>query len=144
MTQPKIPDGFAPHFKRSGLTDPWEPLFSRKMKDRVCIGLHLSEVHCNSQMLVHGGLIATLADNAMGLSCLQVMNAAGRDIAGLVTISLQIDYMSTAKLGTWLMVDPDYIKCGKSICFARALVIANEKVIAKANANFKVIHPRKD
>ena len=143
-SEPKIPDGFTPHFKRSKFTDPWEPLYSRKMVGRVRIGLHLSAAHCDSRGLVHGGLIATLADNAMGLSCVQVMNAAGFEAAGLVTISLQTDYMSTAKLGAWLAVDPDYIKCGKSICFARALITADDKVIAKANASFKVIQPRVD
>ena len=66
MSEAEVPDGFERHFRRSGLTDPWEPLYSRKLDDRVQIGLTLAAPHCNSRGLVHGGLIAALADNAMG------------------------------------------------------------------------------
>ena len=31
MTAP--PEGFAPHFRKSPLTDPWEPLYSRVLPD---------------------------------------------------------------------------------------------------------------
>ena len=30
MTDTDIPDGFEPHFRKSPLTDPWEPLYRRK------------------------------------------------------------------------------------------------------------------
>ena len=53
------------HFRRSPLTEPWEPLFSRKEARKVVMGLHVREAHCNSRGLLHGGLIAALADNAI-------------------------------------------------------------------------------
>jgi hypothetical protein len=37
MTQP--PDGFAPHFRSSGLTDPWEPIFVRRAGKMIVLGL---------------------------------------------------------------------------------------------------------
>ena len=52
------PDGFAPHFRKSPLTDPWEPIFSRRDTRKVIIGLKAREAHCNSRGMVHGGLIA--------------------------------------------------------------------------------------
>ena len=63
------PEGFAPHFRKSPVTDAWEPLYSRKQDGVVQIGLTIRAAHCNSRGLPHGGVIATLADNAMGLSC---------------------------------------------------------------------------
>ena len=62
------PDGFAPHFRKSAVTDAWEPLFSRRIDGTVQIGLSLRDAHCNSSGLLHGGVIAALANNAMGLS----------------------------------------------------------------------------
>lgn len=138
----RIPNGFEPHFKKSKFTDPWEPLYSQRLPDRVQIGLHLSEAHCNSRGFVHGGLIAALADNAMGLSCVEVIRSLGHDISGLLTISLQTDYLSAAQLGEWLMVDTDFTKCGKTICFARCLITGDNSVVAKANASFKVVNIR--
>lgn len=139
MTDQTPPQGFAPHFRKSGLTDPWEPLYSQTLPDRVQIGLFLGEAHCNSRGLVHGGLIAALADNAMGLSCGQVARAAGSDVKGLVTISLHADYVSSARLGAWLVVDTDYVKVGRTVCFTQAKVLADGEVVATASGTFKVL-----
>jgi acyl-coenzyme A thioesterase PaaI-like protein len=140
LSDAQVPDGFARHFRRSGLTDPWEPLYSRKLDDRVQMGLFLAEQHCNSRGLVHGGLIAALSDNAMGLSCVVALNAAGREPGrGLVTVSLGTDYVGSAKLGDWLLIDPEPTKVGGSICFARAMISSNENPVATANATFKIL-----
>src|ERR1700682_6047984 len=69
MTASDIPEGFERHFRQSPLTDPWEPLYSKRTDKAVIIGLRLPRPHTNSRGLIHGGLIAALADNAMGLSC---------------------------------------------------------------------------
>ena len=90
------PEGFVPHFRKSPVTDPWEPLFSRQLEHAVQIGLHLREAHCNARGFPHGGVIVALADNAMGLSCRKVL---GSGPGGLVTVSLAVDYVSTAKIG---------------------------------------------
>ena len=63
MESQAVPEGFAPHFKRSPVTDPWEPLFSRRGEKSVQLGVWLREAHCNSRGLLHGGVIAALADN---------------------------------------------------------------------------------
>ena len=136
----RVPDGFERHFRRSALTDPWEPLYSRKLDDRLQMGLVLAAPHCNSRGLVHGGLIATLADNAMGLSCVVALRTAERDVGkGLVTVSLGTDYLGSAKLGDWLLIDPEPVKVGGSICFARAIISSNDKPVAMANATFKIL-----
>lgn len=140
MTETKIPDGFSPHFKKSSFTDPWEPIYSSTLSDRILIGLYLSDAHCNSRGFVHGALIAAIADNAMGLSCGRVIQESGHTAKGLLTISLHTDYTSTAKTGAWLVVDTDYVKCGRSVCFARSLVKADDEVIAIASGTFKVIN----
>lgn len=140
MSDAQVPQGFQRHFRRSGLTDPWEPLYSRQFEDRVQMGLFLADQHCNSRGLVHGGLIAALADNAMGLSCAAALQAAGRDAGkGLVTVSLGADYLGSARLGEWLLIDPEAVKVGGSICFARALVRSDDKPIAMTNATFKIL-----
>jgi uncharacterized protein (TIGR00369 family) len=129
------PEGFAPHFRKSPVTDPWEPLFSRKTEDAVQIGTWLRDVHCNSRGLLHGGVIAALADNAMGLSCGMAMPA----IQGLVTISLTVDYVGSAKIGQWLQVEPRVLKAGRSMGFADAIITADGATIARSSATFRVL-----
>ncbi|MEM1148377.1 MAG: PaaI family thioesterase [Pseudomonadota bacterium] len=140
MSAQAVPNGFERHFRRSGLTDPWEPLYSRQLEDRIQIGLYLADQHCNSRGLVHGGLIAALSDNAMGLSCVVALRQAGRDAGrGLVTVSLGTDFLGSAKLGAWLEIDPEPVKVGGSICFARAIIRSNDTPVAMSNATFKIL-----
>ena len=82
-----------------------------------------------------GGLIASLADNAMGYSCAQ---ALGWEVS-LVTINLAVDYIGSAGIGQWLSVESDVIKSGRTICFAQSLVLADDTVIARANATFRLV-----
>lgn len=129
------PPGFTRHFKRSGFTDPWEPLWSIRTDDAVRIGLHADTAHCNSRGFVHGALLTALADNAMGLSCIQVRGATP---GGLVTINLSIDFVATGRKGQWIEVQPSVVRVGGSLCFATALVLADGSVCARANGTFRV------
>ena len=134
MTDP-IPEGFEPHFRKSPLTDPWEPLYSRRTEKSVSIGLRLAKPHTNSRGLIHGGLIASLADAAMGYSCAQALGWT----ASLLTISLAVDFVGSAEIGQWLAVEGEVIKTGNTICFAQSLIKADEATIARANASFRVV-----
>jgi uncharacterized protein (TIGR00369 family) len=134
-----IPEGFEPHFRKSPFTDPWEPLYSRRTDKSVHLGLRLAKPHTNSRGLIHGGLIASLADNAMGYSCAQAMGWT----SSLVTVSLAVDYVGSAVTGQWLAVECEVIKAGSTICFAQSLIKADGAVIARANGTFRVV-PKKE
>jgi uncharacterized protein (TIGR00369 family) len=137
MSQP-APEGFAPHLRKSRVTEPWEPLYSRKVGDMVQIGLWLREEHCNSRGFVHGAVIAALADNAMGLSYGATAKAAGLELQSVVTLTLSIDYAATARIGQWLQIEPRVIKAGRSVGFVDALITADGATAARASATF---HP---
>ena len=64
---PNIPEGFEPHFRQEPAHRPWEPIYSKTTDKAVILGLRLAKPHTNGRGLIHGGLIAALADNAMGL-----------------------------------------------------------------------------
>ena len=139
MTSTDIPEGFERRTRKSPLTDPWEPLYSKQTDKAVIIGLRLAKPHTNGRGLIHGGLIAALADNAMGHSCGHVMGG----VSSLVTIGLAVDFVGTAEIGQWLTVESDVVKTGKTICFAQSLIKADGVVIARANATFRVV-PKKE
>ena len=128
------PAGFLPHDRKSPLTDPWEPLYSRKTDDRVILGLRAGAAHTNSRGFVHGGLISALADNAMGLSCARALG----QVSGLVTVSLALDFLGVAHQGQWLEFDTVFVKPGRTLCFTQAFVTADGKPCARANAVFHV------
>ncbi|OAF16366.1 thioesterase [Bradyrhizobium centrolobii] len=133
-----IPEGFEPHFRKSPLTEPWEPLYAKKTDKAVILGLRLAKPHTNGRGLIHGGLIAALSDNAMGYSCAQATNWA----TTFVTISLSVDFVGSAGIGQWLSIESDVIKTGSTICFAQSLIKADDTVIARASGTFRVV-PKK-
>jgi uncharacterized protein (TIGR00369 family) len=135
MSDTDIPEGFERHFRQSPLTDPWEPLYSKKTEKAVIMGLRLAMPHTNARGRIHGGLIAALADNAMGYSCAHAMGWA----SSLVTISLAVDFVGSAEIGQWLSIESEVIRTGSTICFAQSLIKADEAVIARACGTFGVV-----
>ena len=129
------PPGFAPHDRSSPLTAPWEPIYSRRSETAVALGLVAGPAHTNSRGLVHGGLISALADNAMGLSCAQVLGGG----ASLVTVNLAVDFLAAASVGSWLEFDTVFVRPGRTLCFAQAFVTADGAPCARAKAVFRVV-----
>lgn len=105
-------------------------MYSKRADKAVIVGLRLAKPHTDAH-----GLIATLADNAMGYSCAYQMGWTSY----LTTIGLAVDFIGTAQVGQWLAVEPDVIKTGSTICFAQSFVKADDVVITRANATFRVV-----
>ncbi len=133
-TQIAPPAGFTRHYRQSPVTDPWEPLYSRKGAGVVAIGFQAAAAHANSRGFVHGGLISALADNAMGLSCAETLG----DVFRLVTVSLAVDFLGSANLGQWVEITPKVNRAGGRLCFVEALVTADGEPCAKAHATFSI------
>lgn len=134
----EIPTGFAPHFRKSAVTDPWEPLYSRAVDGAIQIALRIGPAHCNSRGFVHGGVVAALADNAMGLSLGVASRSKSPEAApnGFVTVGLTLDYLASGRLGQWLVVEPRVLKAGRTLGFTDAVITADGAPIARASASF--------
>ena len=132
MTSPRLPEGFTPHLRKSGLTAPWEPIFVRTTETAVQLGLRAAAPHANSRGIVHGALLTALADNAMGLSVAHHIDGKTR----LLTVSLSVDFLASAKLGQWVEVDTTFVKAGKRLCFAQAFVTADGTPCARVSGTF--------
>ncbi len=133
-----IPEGFVPFTRESPLLDPWRPLFCREADDRVVIGLTIRESHCNSRGTAHGGLLAALADQAMGMSSGVKLRAAGLKVVNLWTTSMTVDYLGVPKIGQWLEFDTVFSQGGRTICHAEADIRADGETVARARGSFRV------
>ena len=118
--------------------DPWRPLYAQAQADRIILGVHLREPHTNSRATAHGGLIAALADQAMGMSCGVKLRADGVNVSNLWTASLTIDYLGAAKIGQWIAFDTTFARVGKTLCHAECDVTADGETIARGRGSFRV------
>jgi acyl-coenzyme A thioesterase PaaI-like protein len=133
-----VPDGYAPQLRKSPVTDPWQPLFSRTEAEIVSLALRVRPAHCNGKGFLHGGVINALADSDMGLSVIEALSQRGieRSRDGS-TISLSLDFLSSAQVGQCVEFLPRILKIGRGIGFADCLVLADSRAIARGNATYR-------
>ena len=90
--------------------------------------------HVNLQGLVHGGMLAILADTACGLSIRSAMEPGRLH----VTTDLDIHFLAPAEPGT-LFGRGKAIKVGRSLAFAEASIEdAEGRLLAQAQSRFSV------
>lgn len=127
-----VPEGFVRNSRKSAVTEPWEPIWVRQREQAVQLGVRIAAAHCNGRGFLHGGVIASLADNAMGMSL------ASANGLGAITVHLSVDYLRSGQQGQWLQVEPRVIRVGGTLGFVDALVTADGEVIARADATFRI------
>jgi uncharacterized protein (TIGR00369 family) len=108
------------------------PLYFRGEGKDLTIGLRAQAKHCNSRGTVHGGMLATLADVALGYAMAFSSDPPGN----LVTANLSLDYAGTAKAGDWLEARVDIQKQGSRLSFANCYILVAEQRIVRASAVF--------
>jgi acyl-coenzyme A thioesterase PaaI-like protein len=81
---PPIPEGYRRIERLSPFNALVGPLYERREGEAVSIGLLIEPKHSNSRGICHGGVLATLADLALGYAML----AKSGDRGGFVTAHL--------------------------------------------------------
>ena len=95
----------------------------------------IKENHLNAAGITHGGFIATFVDAGAG-------TAAHRsaDQNPCVTISLELKFISTVKLGQELVGKTKIQKKTKSMVFLTCKLTAEDKIVATASGIWKILN----
>jgi uncharacterized protein (TIGR00369 family) len=100
----------------------------------VTVAMVVHEGHVNLQGLVHGGMLAILADTACGLSIRSAMEPGRLH----VTTDLDIHFLAPATIGR-LVGRGRALKVGRSLAFAEASIEDQDaNLLARAQARFSV------
>ncbi len=124
-----VDDEFQIHNGPLFLADPFEGTEEEPLR----LGFRVAEKHCGFPGMCHGGMIAMVLDNALGRS---VQKGCGVD--GAPTISLQVDFISAAKLGDWVESRVRLLRKTRSLAFVDATLIGPKGIVAKASGIFKL------
>ena len=135
MTSP--PSGFRPIADPGPFLEHVGPLYVRSDTDdgTPVLGLRAGDEHANASGAVHGGLLATLCDSALGHA---VRAQADDDISGTATVSLTTDYLAPAEPGAWLEARATIEKLGGRLAFGDCAVTADGREVVRARAVFSV------
>ena len=131
----QIPENFQTLFRTSPFLDLIGPIYQSGEPGDLIIGIRVEEKHCNARQGLHGGVMSTLADIALGYSTA----FSGEKPIPMSTANLTIDYAGGAKIGDWLTIRSDVQKVGKSMAFANCYFSVGDKRIARASAVFSVM-----
>src|ERR1051325_884017 len=89
----EVPEGFAPLFRSSPFLNTVGPIYGKGEGSDLIIGLRVAEKHTNARGIAHGGVLAPLADIALGY-CLAFHTDPPQS---LVTTNLTLDFAGSAR-----------------------------------------------
>ena len=98
-----------------------------------------AQKHANLIQVVHGGMLMSFADRALGETA---MSAA--DGANCVTIQMEMQFIDVARLGDWIEARPEVVRRTGSMVFLRTDLWAQDRRVAAATGVWKILRRRPD
>ncbi|WP_425996232.1 PaaI family thioesterase [Caulobacter sp. DWR1-3-2b1] len=115
------------------------PYWIRKDGSGRTVGLLGEDQHGNGHVgTIHGGVLMTFADIALGMGVVDAANT--RDC---VTLQLQMQFTAAAPIGSFLTCRPELVRRTSQIVFMRGLIMAGERTIASADGIWKLLDAEK-
>ena len=130
-----IPPGFAPIGPTSPFNELAGPFYAKRDGPAFTIGMLVEPKHQNSRGIVHGGMICTLIDFAMGYAARYVTDPP----RSLVTSSLAVDFAANARPGDWIEARTDVMRPGTRVAFVNCFVYLGDVRIARGSGTFQVV-----
>ncbi len=109
-------------------------LYARWQDGRLRLGFRVRAQQGNPGGACHGGMLATFADVLLSAAA-HVQADIPRQF--LPTISLQLDYMAAAPMGSWVHGCTDVLKVTRNLLFSQALVHADDTLALRASGVFR-------
>jgi uncharacterized protein (TIGR00369 family) len=101
--------------------------------EAVRFGFEVSQQHCNTRLVCHGGMLASVLDLVLACTLRDTSGVSGP----LPTISLSLDYLAPAPLGAWIESRASVLRVGASVGFAQALLLGPAGVVLRGSGAFK-------
>lgn len=121
----------------SGFAGRFGPLWTLKEADGWCYGVLAQEEHLNPAGAVHGGALASLLDHALSAIAWQLL-----DRRPCVTVQLDVQFVSAAACGDFLVARGQLVRATGSLAFMRGTVAVDDRPIALGSAVLKQLTGR--
>ncbi len=129
-----IPEGYESVFER-GFNGFLGPIYMKEKADQSRhFILPVRHQHLNLGGVVHGGVLMSLADVALGVT---VVRSTGRPAA---TISLDCNFAAAGKLGEVLEATADVTRATRDVVFVQGRVYTRNRTLLTAQGIWKHIH----
>ncbi|MEW6126130.1 MAG: PaaI family thioesterase [Acidobacteriota bacterium] len=133
----EIPEGFVLFNRPSPFIHTLGPVYIKKEDEYAVIGLRIEEKHANTRGIAHGGVLASLADIALGYNLV----FSTMPPRSLVTVNLTVDFIGSARNGDWVEARVEIQKKEGRTAFASACLTVGKKQIVRASGIFLMGKP---
>ena len=127
-----------PGFTETALIDPFEifvgPVYEQGQPPARSFALLIDERHVNMRGVIHGGMLMSFADAALGQA---VWDATDR--APSVTLNMQSQFLKPARAGEIIQVTPELIRRTRSFVFMRGDFKVDGETIFAATSVWKLL-----
>lgn len=138
---PPVPPGFEPLQRGGPYAAAMGPLYLRHdgngSGDKIVIALRVEGRHTNMRGIAHGGMLASLADCALGIGL--ALACDGRH--SFVTVNLSNDFLDAAHPGDWLEGHVEVQRIGRRMAFANGWLQVGDKRILRTSGVFATMDP---
>ncbi len=127
------PPGYVPSRTRGPFSTHNGPFFHKLEDDAFFHGFRARRRHCNGHGIVHGGLLMTFMDGALGTA---VWRATG---LRTVTLRMTSDFLSMARPGEWIEATAALRGQEPEVAFVEGRVSVGTRLVLSASALFKLM-----
>ncbi|WP_322060185.1 PaaI family thioesterase [Paraburkholderia sp. J63] len=106
---------------------------------RRILGLRVGRQHLNLLGITHGGMLASLADHALGF----IMMRSGEGLAPGVTASLNLEFLGSGRPGDRIEAHVTLDKMGARLRFGSCRLTVDGRCLVKASGVFAVLPERR-
>lgn len=130
------PAGFEPLHRGGPYMAALGQLYCRQRSGEITIAMRIEAKHTNMRGIAHGGMLASLADSALGIGL--TLYCEGRH--SFVTVNLTTDFVDAARPGDWVEATIDVQRLGGRMAFANCFLQVGERRILRASGVFAVMN----
>ncbi len=131
-----IPPGYELLRNQKGFSAHAGAMYVRKPRDghTLAFGFRAKAQHLNQGGVVHGGMMVTFLDHALGVLA---HGAAGRKPSS--TITLDCSFLAPGRLGDWIECTAEIGRVTSSLVFIEGKLTANGRIIMQAKGIWKIL-----
>lgn len=127
------PTGFSLAPLDEGFLNLVGPLYGALDSEGVwVIAMKTGPQHANRYGVVHGGLLSTLADVAIGMN----LSRSGVAYTDSLTLNLSIDFLGSCEIGDWVEAHVSLTKRQGRVRFGECRLLVGDRMVVRASAVF--------
>jgi uncharacterized protein (TIGR00369 family) len=110
------------------------PIWRNDEGGKLRFGFTVAPKHLNRAGNLHGGMLMTLADQAMAMAARQATGNRRH-----AAIELNIQFVDGVKLGEFVIACPDVVRATRSVVFMEAKMFVGDRLVVTTNGIWKIL-----